>query len=306
LTKTVVTVYHTATLTLQADFILGILEMEHAMAETVQKFEKPPVIETALSVQFSPLAKYTGAHAGWFWRGYLDKLSEPPRAWSQVVEVPKIPDLLERFGSEDVWVAPSLKVTHGVQAPRTQFVRSDNERLIQIQDSRFILNWKKQAADYPSYDALVPEFRTMLHAFEAFAAEARFAALEYNQWEIVYVNQFKKGESWDSPRDWGRIFPGLCIPPVSTTLVPAGNDETMSADLRFSLTNQRGRLYVSLKQMRIPPSNEEVLNVTFTARGPVTASRTWEQGLDLGHEAIREIFLSISSPQAQESWKKRR
>ena len=277
------------------------------MVQSRPKFEKPPVIETALSVQFAPLPQYTGAHAGWFWREYVSKLGDSSKEWSQVLEVPKIPDQFERFGAEDIWTPPSVKLLSGMQSPRTQIIRSDGERMIQVQDSRFILNWKKQSAQYPSYDVLVPEFRTMLHAFEAFAGEAHFGALNFNQWEVVYVDQFKKGETWESARDWIKIIPGLSTPPVNINIsqVLAHNDETVSADWRYSLTGQRGRLYISLRQVRIPPSNDEVLNVTFVARGPVTASQGWEQGFAFGHDAVSAIFFSITSAEAQESWKKR-
>lgn len=274
------------------------------MAQGRPKFDNPPVVETALSVQFASLPRYTGAHAGWFWKEYLNKLEDTSKEWSQVVEVPQLPDKFERFGDEDVWIVPSVRVLPGMQSPRTQIVRSDGERLIQVQNSRFILNWKKQAGDYPSFEILVPEFRTMLHAFESFAAEAHFGTLAYNQWEVVYVDQFKKGEMWESARDWSKIFPGLSMPPVSINQVPSTKDETMSADWRFSLAGQRGRLYISLRQVRVPPS-DEVLNVTFVARGPVTASQSWEQGFDIGHDAITAVFLSITSAQVQESWRKR-
>lgn len=270
------------------------------MVQGRPKFAQPPVVETALSVQFTPLPRYTGAHAGWFWKEYLEKLGD----WSQVVEMPKIPDQFERFGTEDIWVAPSVQFLQGVQSPRTQIIRADGERMIQVQDSRLVLNWRKQAADYPSYDVLVPEFQTLLHALESFSAEAGFGALAYNQWEVVYVDQFKKGQLWESVRDWSRIFPGLSIP-VNVSEVPTTGDETMSADWRFSLAGHKGRLYVSLRQARVPPSNDEVLNVTFVARGPVNASQGWRQGLDFGHDSISAVFLSITSAQVQESWKKR-
>ena len=42
------------------------------MAENI-KFGAPPVVETALSVQFNPLAGFTTAHAGWFWKDYVEK-----------------------------------------------------------------------------------------------------------------------------------------------------------------------------------------------------------------------------------------
>jgi uncharacterized protein (TIGR04255 family) len=198
-----------------------------------------------------------------------------------------------------------MKFLSQAQSQRSQFIRSDGERMIQVQDSRFILNWKKQASAYPSYDSLLPEFRTMLHAFEAFSVEAGFGTPQYNQWEITYVDQIKKGEMWQSANDWIKIFPGLSAPFARTKLLAAG-DEAMSGDWRFSLADQRGRLYISARQVRLQPgAGDEFLNLTFTGRGPVSASRTWQQGFDIGHEALSETFLAITSEEAQQQWKKR-
>jgi uncharacterized protein (TIGR04255 family) len=276
------------------------------MAKDRPKFDAPPVVETVLSVQFARLPGYVTAHAGWFWRNYLEKLGDAPsREWSQVTEAPRIEDQFEKFGEEDVWVPPSIRFSPTLQPSRTQIIRSDSERMIQVQDSRFILNWRKQSSDYPSYDLLLPEFQTMLQAFESFAVEARFGTLAYNQWEITYVDQLKRGEMWESARDWSKIFPGLSMPPVNINQVPVTGDETMNADWRFSLADRRGRMYISLRQMRMPPSNDEVLNLTLTARGPVNTSVSWEKGFEIGHEALRESFLAMTSAQAQEHWKRR-
>lgn len=277
------------------------------MAHGWPKFDAPPVVETALSVQFANLPGYSTAHTGWFWKEYLEKLEEQPsRRWSQAVDAPRLEDQFERFGAEDIWVPQfAMKVLPPSQSQRTQIIRSNGERMIQVQDSRFILNWKKQAGAYPSFEPLLQEFGTMLHAFETFSVEAGFGTLRYNQWEIAYVDQLKKGDMWESARDWSKIFPGLSMPPVRVNQLLSTGDETMSADWRFSLADRRGRMYIALRQLRIPPSNEEVLNVTFVGRGPVTASQTWEQGFEIGHEALNETFLAITSPEAQERWKER-
>jgi uncharacterized protein (TIGR04255 family) len=277
------------------------------VADNQPKFHAPPVVETVLSVQFANLTTYSTAHAGWFWKEYLEKLEEgPSRKWAHAVDAPRLEDQFERFGAGDVW-GPQIvmKMAPPTQSNRTQIIRSDNERMIQVQDSRFILNWRKQAGAYPKFGPLLEEFRTLLHAFEAFALEAGFGALKYNQWEIAYVDQLKKGGMWESARDWSKIFPGLSMPPVGLDHILSTGDETMSADWRFSLADRRGRMYISLRQVRIPPANEEVLNVTFVSRGPVTASETWEQGFDIGHEALYETFMAITSPEAQERWKEK-
>src|SRR5580704_13513515 len=274
------------------------------MAKDYPKFEAPPLVETALSVQFASLPGYTTPHAGWFWKEYLEKLEDDSsRKWSQLAEAPRVEDQFERFGTEDTWAPPvAFRMLQSAPSQRVQFIRADGDRMIQIQDTRFILNWRKKTSPYPKYDALLLEFRTMFHAFESFASEAGFGALKLNQWEIVYIDQIKKGEMWSSVRDWTRIFPGLAMP--SVRIKPA-SDETMSADWRFSLEGQQGRLYISLRQIRLQPSNEEVLNLTLLARGPIDASRTWERGFELGHEAVSEAFIAITSAEAQEQWRKR-
>ena len=290
-----------------ADILVSGLRIDPCvpdMAENI-KFGAPPVVETALSVQFNPLAGFTTAHTGWFWKEYVEKLGEgPPKEWKQAAEAARLPERLEKFGAEDVWVVPTLNVTHGVVSPRTQIIRGDGERLLQIQDNRFILNWRKRESAYPSYEVLLPEFRNMLSAFESFCSEAGFGMPAYNVWEILYVDQVKKGTMWDSARDLNRIFPALTVPPVSVRHAPASGDETISADWRFSLANRRGRLYVQLRQARLQPSNEEVIQLTTTARGAVSETQSWEQGLNFGHEALRETFLAITSPEAKEFWMK--
>lgn len=277
------------------------------MGPSRPKFEFPPVVETVLGVQFAHLAGYTTAHAGWFWKEYLEKLEEAPsHKWSTAVDAPRLEDQFERFGADDNWGPMfALKALPASQSNRTQIFRSDGERLIQVQDSRFILNWKKQSGAYPSFGPLLEEFRSLLHAFASFAHEAGFGTLEFNQWEVVYVDQLKKGELWQSARDWSRIFPGLSMPQLNDSSLLASGDETVSADWRFSISEQRGRMYITLRQMKLAPSNEEVLHINFVARGPLTATDSWERGLELGHEVLNDTFLAITSLEAQSHWKKR-
>jgi uncharacterized protein (TIGR04255 family) len=167
------------------------------------------------------------------------------------------------------------------------------------------LNWKKESGAYPSFGPLLDEFRTLLQTFESFAHEAGFPPLTYNQWEVVYVDQLKKGELWDSARGWSKIFPGLSMPQLPDSTLLSSRDENVSADWRFAISDQRGRMYVSLRQAKIPPTNEEVLNVTFLARGPANDYESNLRGLELGHEVLNETFLAITSPEAQAHWNRR-
>jgi uncharacterized protein (TIGR04255 family) len=256
-------------------------------------------------VQFTALPGFTAAHAGWFWKEYVEKLSDSTgKEWKQAVEAVRVNEVFEKFGSEDIWLPTSLNFTQGVVPPRTQIIGADLERLIQVQDNRFVLNWRKRKSQYPGYEALLTEFRDMLHAFESFCTEVGWRTPTYNQWEMMYVNQIKKGTMWDSAYNLNKIFPALTRPPVSAKHVPLSDEEAISADWRFTLVNRRGRLHIQIRQVRLQPSNQEVIQLTEIARGPVNETQSWEEGVNLGHEAMRETFLAITSTEAQTLWKK--
>lgn len=61
------------------------------------RFDAPPVIETVLSLQFEPLKNYSNAHAGWYWKNYLDT------QWVEIQEVARVQDKLERFSDDRKW-----------------------------------------------------------------------------------------------------------------------------------------------------------------------------------------------------------
>ena len=144
----------------------------------------------------------------------------------------------------------------------------------------------------------------MLHAFETFCGEAGFGVPSYNQWEVNYVNHIKKGAMWNSARTLNRVFPVVSAPPISVRHMAGTDDDTISADWRYSLVGNRGRLHIQFRQSRLPPLNTEVIQVTNTARGPVNETQSWEQGINFGHDALRETFMAITSNGAQEVWKK--
>ena len=66
------------------------------MSQTAQqlllpKYEKPPVVETVLGLQFNPLSAFTNAHLGAFWQ------SLGVEAWPTVTDKPPLPRQEERF-----------------------------------------------------------------------------------------------------------------------------------------------------------------------------------------------------------------
>lgn len=265
------------------------------MSTDLPRYSNPPVVETVISVQFAPLIGYSSPLAGRFWSIHL------AQEWPKSTEAPRIPDQFERFDDEALWMHPTFMVQSG-QPNRVQFTSANEERMIQIQDSRFILNWRKQPdRAYPTYQTLLAEFVALFTKFAAFASEAGLGNIEANGWELTYVNHIPRGDLWNSSSDFSKIVPGL-----SAVSVSGYNLETMSADWRYTLPNERGRVYASVRHIRIVGKTSEAMLIQLVARGGINFEKqqSLKEGLELGHEATARCFAALTSAAAQARWGK--
>jgi len=272
------------------------------MTTPLPKFDAPPVIETVLSAQFARLERFSNAHGGWFWKNYLNK------DWVDVQPAPRLEDQFELFGDEIKWGPPGggIRIVPGVEPERLQIRRSDEEGMIQVQDSRFVYNWRKQNAGYPSYEKVLTEFQDKFAAFERFVKDAELGALDLNQWEVTYVNHIDRGGLWDTFSDWTKIFPRFNVP--ATEDVRDFNPEDFRGEWRLIIGDNRGRLYISMNRGRAgSEKGAEVIRLQLTARGPVNIEKNLDlwAGFELGHAAIVRYFTAMTSPVAHKYWKRR-
>jgi uncharacterized protein (TIGR04255 family) len=265
-------------------------------------FSNPPIVETVFGAQFSALPGFTSGHYGWFWREYLGS------DWPFVADAPFLVDQIERFGDQQ-WAAPPTALsfqlgpfTAGGPLSRLQMTNKARDRVVQIQPTRFIYNWRRQEGrPYPRYAERLSELNDLYGRFRSFAEKAGLGELRVNQWEVSYINHIPRGQLWQSPADFPRLLPGL----LRQGVAPAGSVLDSIGPWQFEIPQQKGRLHVAAQHARSQSaSGPEVLNLDLTARGPV-AGQTKEDlkaGLDLGHEVIIRAFTEITSPEAQKAW----
>jgi uncharacterized protein (TIGR04255 family) len=259
------------------------------------RFQSPPVTETVLSAQFDPLVDFTTAHAGWFWREQLGA----EWADAEVREAPRLEDFKESFGVAR-FIDPGIAFRLGLEPNRIQVVRHD--RMIQVQNSRFAYNWIRDAASagYPSYGELLPEFRRHWAAFLKFVEEAGLGQVQPNQWEVTYVNQFPRGEHWETPHDWRKLVRDLALPASN---VEGQQLDGLRAEWQYVLGDEVGRLRILLQQGRLEEGRgAEVLTLKLIARGPVSADRDLFAGFKAGHEAIVRSFAAMTTDAAHRDW----
>jgi len=268
------------------------------MARTLVAFKNPPVVETAIGVQFANLAGRTSAHPGVYWKGYLGK------EWESVADAPPLIGQFEYFGEERKWAFPGLQLTMMANpVSRLQITNAAGDRMMQVQPTGFHYNWQKRAGTYPSFRTMRAEFDSLLASFCKFAADVKLGAISPNQWEITYVDRISRGELWTTAADWHEVLPGLL--PAKGGL--GGSVlESVGGEWHYLIEPARGRIHVSLQSgWTAPrPDGTEILQVQTTARGPVREQSGWSlaDGLELGHNAIIEAFMEMTSPQAHKAW----
>jgi uncharacterized protein (TIGR04255 family) len=262
------------------------------------KLENPPLVETAISIQFQPIVGFTSGHFGWYWKDSLDS------SWVKTIEAPILPDQFERFGDPQARISlTSLQFNLANQPDRLQIVNAADDRVIQIQNSRFIYNWRKREDVYPSFKSIYPEFVAKVSDFRAFLKKAGLDPIIPNQWEIIYINYLQKGDLWQKTEDWSNVLPGLFPSPLRTDLVQF---ESGSAEWQFEISPKKGRLRVSAQHGMTGPLGTEVLVLQLTARGGVEigseSMEGFDLGLNLGHQVLVDTFSKIVSQEALARW----
>jgi uncharacterized protein (TIGR04255 family) len=266
-------------------------------------YDRPPLVETVVGVQFDEIRSLSTAHLAAFW-ATLDQ-----QAWPTATDAAPLTPQSERFDELSGW-AELVEVRVAQQYPgcRVQIKHRNGDRMIQLQKGRFHLNWLGQAgATYPRYEHVRKEFSDHWAMFLHFVSTKDPHAVRPNQWEVTYVNQIPRGTVWTTPRDFVFFRPLGEIPCLPLEI----QSESFGGEWHFVIGPQRGRLHVAWQHGRKEnegpqdPSQEFIL-LTFTARGPVASqddpTAALLEGLDLGRESIVRSFQQLMSDSANQHW----
>jgi uncharacterized protein (TIGR04255 family) len=260
-------------------------------------FERPPVVETVMGIQFQPIPGFGNCHLGAFWK----RLGPD---WPTVIDAAPLEPQYEKFGQDQSWAFASiqLKLLQTISL-RAQIKNRSNDRMIQVQNGRFHYNWLGSAGQpYPRYEKEIkPAFDQKWAEFQRFVVEELQTVIQPDQWEITYVNRFPKGTVWtrleDDLPDFLRIAPALALSPAGNRL------DSFEGEWHYEIPPQRGRLHVQLKHGReLSADKQEAILMTLTARGQVASDGDFEAGLNLGHDAIVNSFVDLTSESAHAYW----
>lgn len=269
-------------------------------------FDRPPVVEVALSLQFKPLELLRSPHLGLLWSAFRDG------GFSRVEDHGELEPAFEDFDAK-----PSLRVGIRMQAfsdapplPRVWFLNEAQNELLQFQRDRFIVNWRQgaEAEPYPRYASIRNRFRSAFDTLVGFLKSEKLGEIFPTQCELTYVNHMPAGQGWEQLGDVERVaMVWKNMYSDSYLSVP----EDVAFGMRHRMHDEKGsplgRLYITFHPAIRATDGTSIFAMNLTARGePKPANLEGSLNLfDLEHEWIVRGFASVTSPQMHEIWGRR-
>jgi len=265
-------------------------------SQPLPEFDNPPVVETVLSVQFDPLPSMRTAHLGLLWERYKSSFpttEERPPLGAVTEQFPEPP--AQRIGLQ-------IQVPESFPAPRLWFTTQRGNEMIQVQNGRFVKNWRKQGAgeQYPRYERTIrPGFERDYRIFLDFLKEHGLGAPNVNQCEVTYVNHILAGEGWQHYSDFGNIFNFW----RAENITPPGLAEDLRMHLRFVIPDATGtpigRLHVDVQPAVTVSDIHPMYVMELTARGKAGDELLF---FDAGREWIVRSFKHLTTRPMHRIW----
>ena len=261
-------------------------------------FDRPPLSEVGLSVQFAPgavdidvLAAFTAAT-----RAAL------PRRQHHV----PVPPMVETFDDAPRPAPFSIQVQGQLTLPRTWFMSDDQVSLVQLQPDRLSFNWRRidGAADYPRYpeirERLVEYLGILYRCFE----EVGSVQPTVNLCEVAYINPI---ELPDAPERWHPDLSRILkrVRPEALQFLPAPEDSQLQERYRIAGDDGPiGRLHLSATPVvaGTPPHPLYMVNLAARVRPRGAELEPVCEALDIGHRWVVLGFTDVTTDEMHKLW----
>ncbi|RQR29099.1 TIGR04255 family protein [Burkholderia sp. Bp9143] len=252
------------------------------------KFVRPPVFEVACGIHFSSERPLVTAHIGAYWERVRDAYpkAEDAAPLQSVVEQPGL-------GAMSVFEFSNLPPLR-----RAWLFSADRRNLIQLQQDRFIFNWKRESAgdSYPSYAVVIEQFETQLSDFIVFCNEIGVGGLTIRQFELAYVNHISASNGLGAAATADTILVDHLRSTSAERFLP--EPEGFNWATSYALPRDLGRLHITAQSASQLPTQERFVRLDLTARGistdlSATGRREW---FDVAHEWITHGFADVTTP----------
>jgi uncharacterized protein (TIGR04255 family) len=265
-------------------------------------FGNPPVVEVAIGVQFAPIEKLQTAQLGLLWAAYRDR-------FPKTEQHPPIAPAFETFDA--LPTPPEIRFEPGLPVPRCWFLNALGTQLIQVQQDRFLLNWRRASTEeqYPRYRQMRQQYREEFERFTLFVSDEKLGSVVPNQCEFTYINHILSGQGWERLGQLNRVTPLWGGRHTDEFLK---EPEDIQLGTRYVIydddqTHPIGRLHVSLNCAVRRSDRKPLFVLKLTARGRPEADGM--DGafhlLDRCHEWAVRGFASVTSDSMHKLWERK-
>ncbi len=258
--------------------------------EACPSFRNPPVVETALSIQFDELQGFRATHFGKYHTTVEDRfpvVEDKVRLEPVVESFPRVPRM------QAISIAPA-----GAGLHRVWFKEANaGSMMLQLQPDRFAFNWcRQEQQEYPRYAANRPKFFAEFDQFCSFAAEHGLGEVRPNLCEVTYVNHIPLIPNATSTESLAAVFPGINWESSDAWLPQP--PEAVTLNRVFTIGEERGRLYAEAG-VATDKARGDVIRFKITARVINNEGEDLQENMDLAHLWVVKSFVSLTEEEVR-------
>jgi uncharacterized protein (TIGR04255 family) len=257
-------------------------------------YRNPPIDEMAIGVQFPPIEDFHDAHAGLYWQKVR---TDYPRVENQ----PRLEGAIESVDSSPLQPVQIQIPFGGPSQSRTWLISQSDDYLIQIQNTRFVQNWRKRGTEYPRFEEVWALFQDHYGKFKELLSSEGLAQPAVQQVEITYINWITE------------LPPSLFLKSGTVASIAAYDRQIEPEDQSFSLRYRLDaggevieRLYAQCQQ-GVRPQEPDVKGYAFAIiYRAAKADGLADDQIDLysgsGRVVTVNAFTDLTTSEAHEIW----
>jgi uncharacterized protein (TIGR04255 family) len=261
-------------------------------------FRDPPVVETALSIQFDELPSFRSVHIGMYHATIKDR-------YPVVEDKPRLDRITESFPPAPRMQALRIGPFDG--RPGRVWFRdaADGCTLLQLQPDRFAFNWcRKEGQEYPRHSSNQPRLLEEFERFRQFCRGSELGEVRPNLCEVTYVNHIEPANEESLTECFANVFTGIEWKSSDGWLPQP--PESVSLNRVFEIGEQQGRLYAEAAIANDKVRGDFVL-LKITARVIHREGDDLRANLNLAHDWVVKSFVSLTDPDIrQRRWRQER
>ena len=271
--------------------------------ERLPEYERPPVVEVALAIEFDEPVGFRSLNLGLIAAGWSDWLplaeERPPLPRMGPPTEDLLDDLVDSLFGLD---SSALE-----EPPRLWLQNEVGDQVVQIQRDRLVVNWRKEgASSYPRYRFVRAMLQDSWDRLTGLCGGLGYETPTPDLCEMQYINHIGNEQGWISSQDTARlIVPWHGV--EDNEFLPAEHLCRFSMHCHF-LADREGWLDIDGWTTSVVDDDgdldSERLVLNLTSRGHALLN-DFESALaffDVAHVWIVRGFTAVTSPLAHETW----